>query len=352
MKTYALPLAIDYVAHWGVVEAVRELLQNAIDSDSPFECQFAEGSMRITSRGVKLEPKTLLLGVSTKCADSSKIGSFGEGYKLALLVLARQGKDVAIFNGDSFWRPRLAYSEDFECVQLFIDTEESFENPGLTFDIAGLTDAEIASIKESCLLLSPFNGEVIEGTAGSILVDLPSRLYVNSLFVCNTGLKHSYNFKPKYLKLERDRQTVADFDLKWQTSDLWSKAKKDKELATMVNSGRGDVTFITSTSILNDNVKNLCYKDFMLRNPGAIIARDQRHKSSLEAQGYSNVVIACSDSEFDAVSTSPLQQARGLIIVAKPNQVLKTYFEKNKQYMRKHAIVATKHLIKASESWS
>lgn len=36
-KSYELPLARDYVRHWGVTEAVRELLQNMLDSESPNE---------------------------------------------------------------------------------------------------------------------------------------------------------------------------------------------------------------------------------------------------------------------------------------------------------------------------
>jgi hypothetical protein len=34
-NTYELSLNKGYVAHWGVLEAVRELIQNGLDSDSP-----------------------------------------------------------------------------------------------------------------------------------------------------------------------------------------------------------------------------------------------------------------------------------------------------------------------------
>lgn len=355
MKTYALPLAVDYVGHWGVVEAVRELLQNAIDSDSPFDCSFDEiaGTLAISSRDSKLEPKSLLLGTTTKRNDGSKIGSFGEGYKLALLVLTRNDKPVSLLNDGATWIPRISHSEEFDCKQLFIDVLD-FESAsqGLTFVISNLTGKNIDAIKDSCLLLSPFDGETIAGEAGDILVDLPGKLYVNGLFVCTTKLKHSYNFKPQYLQLERDRQTVSDFDLKWQTGQLWAKADSDKELAEMISSGAGDVSYTTHTSNVNDDVKNLCFNSFMSRNPNSVVAKDQKHKSSLEVQGYSHVVIAVSESEYNAVSESPLYQAKGLVIVAKPKELLKAYLTKNKQYMRRHAIVATKQLIAAAGSWS
>ena len=33
MKTYELPISPNYVGNWGIKEAIREILQNAIDSD-------------------------------------------------------------------------------------------------------------------------------------------------------------------------------------------------------------------------------------------------------------------------------------------------------------------------------
>lgn len=354
MRTYSLPLAVDYVGHWGVVEAIRELLQNAIDSDSPFVCQFDEenGFLRINSRDAKLEPKTLLLGTTTKRNDNSKIGSFGEGYKLALLVLSREGKNVVVLNNNECWTPRISYSETFDCQQLFIDTDSLEGNQGLSFDINGLTKEEISSIKASCLELTPFDGEVIKGLAGDILVDLPGKLYVNGLFVCETKLKHSYNFKPEYLELERDRQTVNDFNLKWQTGQLWAVAKKHKKLAEMISNGDSDVTYTKHTSVISDETKNYCYQTFISRNPNCIIAENQQHKNKLELQGYNNVIVAVSETEYSAVSSAPLYKARGLVMVHKPKDLVKVFFDKNKQYMRRHAIVATKQLLAASENWT
>ncbi len=88
-RAYELSLSKQYVSHWGMADGVRELLQNALDSESPFEWEFKDGSLFLHSRYSKLEPRTLLLGQTSKAEDTTAIGSFGEGYKIAMLVLTR-----------------------------------------------------------------------------------------------------------------------------------------------------------------------------------------------------------------------------------------------------------------------
>lgn len=51
-RTYELPIAREYVRHWSMPEAVREIIQNALDSDSPFEYEFKDHKLYVYSRGV------------------------------------------------------------------------------------------------------------------------------------------------------------------------------------------------------------------------------------------------------------------------------------------------------------
>ena len=100
---YTLSLTKEYVSHWGVSEACRELIQNVIDNPKPYEYNFDEYlpglfKFTLTSKDTWLHPSTLLLGTSSKKEDGY-IGHFGEGYKLALLVLTRLGKAVTVING-------------------------------------------------------------------------------------------------------------------------------------------------------------------------------------------------------------------------------------------------------------
>src|SRR3990167_3517651 len=97
-RAYELPITKEYIRHWGLLDGIRELIQNALDSDSPFEWNIEEDTLYIHSRYYKLEPKTLLLGCTSKAEDTTKIGSFGEGYKLAMLCLHRAGYKVRLRN--------------------------------------------------------------------------------------------------------------------------------------------------------------------------------------------------------------------------------------------------------------
>jgi len=81
---YELPLTKGYVADWRMQHAVRELIQNALDSESPFEWTLDGAQLRITSRHTVLGVETLLLGSTSKAENADAIGNFGEGYKIAL----------------------------------------------------------------------------------------------------------------------------------------------------------------------------------------------------------------------------------------------------------------------------
>ena len=50
---------------------------------------------------------------------------------------------------------------------------------------------------------------------GEIILDeaYAGEVYVNGLFVdCNSDLKYGYNFKPKYIRLERDRKNLRHME--------------------------------------------------------------------------------------------------------------------------------------------
>lgn len=224
---FTLPLSPDYVSHWGLWEAVREIIQNAKDESPLSTIELRDNMLIITSPTGRLTPQSLVLGVSTKRFDESKRGKFGEGYKLALLVLCRLLHKVTIHSGDEIWYARLEHDDTFDTKLLKVDIfPATHTEPGVKFVISDVSEGDFADIQGNIRADSVniiLDGEEEEG-----------RLYVGGLFVAQVeGFKHGYSFLPGVVKLDRDRGMVDGFDLAYQTSALWSQRGGERAVELM-----------------------------------------------------------------------------------------------------------------------
>ena len=71
MKKYELSLSRNYVSSWGIEEAIRELLQNAKDSNGEdiIDIDKSSGTITITNKNTSIPSSTLLLGNTSKKDD-------------------------------------------------------------------------------------------------------------------------------------------------------------------------------------------------------------------------------------------------------------------------------------------
>ena len=283
MPRYELSLSSEYVSHWGIVEAVREIFQNALDQqavavDNKFFWDFDsdEHVLRVGNAKSVLELSSLLLGESTKRGDDRTIGQFGEGYKLALLVLCRLGKEVTIFNygNKETWNPKLITSRKYGGKQvLVIDVDRKYfwqrvPDNNLIFQIEGIDEEEYQQIVDSNLYFQDIIDSATTGI-GDILFDskFKGKIFINGLFVTDyDGFECGYNFKPDALQLDRDRGLVKDFDLKLQTSWMWNQCS-DERLVELSRKNAPEVAFIqhSGTSHFNEKDKLVAakaYSDF------------------------------------------------------------------------------------------
>lgn len=357
-RTYELSLTRAYVARWGAVQAIRELIQNALDSESPFVYEFIQDEnglhLRLNSQFATLTPQTLLLGATSKTGSDTAIGSFGEGYKIALLVLTREGFDVDVLNGDLIWKPRFKMSRMFGEDVLVIDEHVSNDksNKGLTFLVRNLDVDTHQQVIESCLLMQSEIGEVKSTKYGDILLDRPGLLYVGNLFICKTELKYGYNILPKYMRLERDRQTVSSWDLKDTTVKMWYEIGDTPRVAKMIYEGVPDVEYARYDS--STLIKEECYRVFRQNNPDALLARSPEEMRKMIEDGMTKVVYV-GGGAYDVISASPSYRSSVVsskIHHASPHEVLTKWLTDNRSEMRTHAIVAFKSLIKESEKWA
>ena len=222
MKKYELSLSRNYVSNWGVEEAIRELLQNAKDSngEEKIDIDKSSGTITITNKNTSIPSSTLLLGNTSKKDDLDKIGQFGEGYKLAILVLLREGKDISIFNGNKIWKPSFEYSNNFECEVLCITETDSTGND-LIFEISEFNSQELDDLENEFLGLNEQAYNSIQTSYGEILTDSnhKGKVFVDGLPVYeDDNFDYGYNFKPCYVSLDRDRKSINIYELKRLTA--------------------------------------------------------------------------------------------------------------------------------------
>ena len=268
IKRVPISISADYVAHWGNWEAIRELLQNAIDTKD-YSVEEHDCNLTITSRGGKIPIKALLLGNSGKRDDDEAIGTYGEGLKLAMVVLLRNGKTLSIKNGNDLWTPIFEYSDLFEGESLSVVIEENVY-PGeedVVVTVSGLNWSDMEELCKNYIdLPSITTGEVgAESSRGIALYRkyetddeeeeaefadrLDSRVFVNGLYVGTVPGKYfyDYSFRPEYLNLDRDRNTVPRWEFQYETTRLLASSNHPAEIARLSVSDYDDVANYTKS---------------------------------------------------------------------------------------------------------
>lgn len=260
MITYTLPISPSYVSHWGFWEAVREIIQNAYDQrDSVKGCaasvQYDESheQLMITTTKGALSRSSLVLGQTTKAGDASQRGKFGEGYKLALLVLTRLGHELMIYSAGEEWTPCIAYSQKYETEILRVQVSKSQRVPrdGVCFIIKGVTPALWELVDD--YVTKHYSGAYKEN---------PGRIYVGGLYVCTVeGYEYSYHFEPGVIPLDRDRGMIDDFDLGRATSSYWLKPENIARAYDMIKRQVPDVKYVQH--VHTPSVPSYFYSSFL-----------------------------------------------------------------------------------------
>lgn len=276
MQKFEITVSPNYVANWTIVDAIRELLQNAIDAEKQRHLMSvtydaAAKELSIHSVGARLDISSLLLGSTSKADDAESIGQFGEGYKIATLVLLRNDKPVIFSNGlaKETWRPRFIKSRRFGCNVLGFFVEKWGLKPQastgeLVVTIQNISQQEYdEQIVPSALLLRNDWSVVAHSDLGDVL-DIPGAVFVNGLFVrSHQPYKYGYNFKPQYLKLDRDRKLVSDFDLEWLASKMWVATKDTDTILSLIKSNAADTRYLHSNTYNNIELYNAAWQDFI-----------------------------------------------------------------------------------------
>ncbi len=262
MKKYELGLAKGYVSSWSIQDALREFTQNGIDQEvslpgNTFTAEYdpKTETLRFCNKKSVLQKSTLLLGHSSKQGDDKTIGQFGEGYKLAVLVLLRDGCDVSIENygARELWRFRFSKMRKYDNVEsLIVEIEtahiwKKVPNNDLTIVVKGITEEDMEKYNGRILGELP-DDEVIDTSYGQALLagEYRGKIFVNGLFVADKpDFIYGYNIKPAYLSIGRDRDLVDSFDIASITRHLWLESERKDLILEMVRNGVADIGHIT-----------------------------------------------------------------------------------------------------------
>ena len=171
---------------------------------------------------------TLLLGRSSKSDDDETVGQFGEGYKIAALVLNRLGKTFTIYNNmmNQVWTSKFKNSRKWldKLLAFYVEPVQSPDD-SLVIEVGNVTQDEADGISE--IWLSDADITRVHTGYGDILTDeeYSGMFYVNGLYIeCGGEFNYGYDFKPRYISLERDRKSCDSWNARQVTCKMIASA--------------------------------------------------------------------------------------------------------------------------------
>jgi hypothetical protein len=290
---FTLPISPDYIAHWGLWEAVREIYQNALDEASlDKECEakidYFEDSRELhitTSKGY-LSPKSLVLGKTSKRDDKTQRGKFGEGYKLALLVLARLNHATDVFTGEERWETVIEHDSTFDSPVLNVYVSPYAASFGTAFIIHDVGPNNWKIIQENIRPASEFFDTVLEGEREK------GRIYVGGLYVTTVKRYHcGYAFRPGVVKLDRDRGMIDGFDLAYETSRLWTSRGHSARLSELLEAEAPDVEYVDAHVSEGSQFASAHYGYYLSRHGNAVPVSNQEEIQRATAAGVKWVLV-------------------------------------------------------------
>lgn len=222
IETVNYGISKNYLTHWGIKEALREIMQNFMDYGD-YNIVHNKESISISSNYIPSGLEFLALGNSDKKEGSR--GKYGEGLKMALLIFAREGIDIFIQTQDKTIRPIFVKSSIGETFAIEIEdgqVELSGDNFVISFGLPLEQWEEFYNsvIKEEDIIFEDnYYGRIVNKEVGNI--------YCGGLFVCNIdNISRAYDINVAHLPLTRDRSLPQAFDVNWNCSKINEKYGK------------------------------------------------------------------------------------------------------------------------------
>jgi hypothetical protein len=237
--------------HWGVPEAVREVIANALDEQAltgTAEPQIAKrrDGWHVTDfgRGLRYQHLTQNENPEKRRKADLVVGKFGVGLKDALATFHRRGIEVAIRTPHGDITLQRAAKKDFADVKTLHAAITRPTNPkmkGTDFALKGLTNGDMAAARDYFLR---FAGDVeLERTPLGVILQRPegqpARIYVKGVRVAvEEQFLFSYNITSTTAQLQRalnrERSNVGRTAYQDRVKAILLKARSDAVAGELV----------------------------------------------------------------------------------------------------------------------
>lgn len=217
---------------WAVEYFDVTIKQNRILGEIVFDLQNKQltFSNSVADESVTLSRMCLLMGGSQQQKSSDQAhpeiaGKFGEGMKLAVLTLLRQGLGARIECQDDRWEfslnPDQFYDPTEKCLTVTFSRRDppilDFRNKNFVrVTVSNLEFAEFKDFRSKMLQLNPMTIQRIRiDGMGELLLSkhLIGKLFVKSIYVCDKpfGIQHyKFGFNMFNMEINRDRNIPVD----------------------------------------------------------------------------------------------------------------------------------------------
>lgn len=252
-RIFETGISSQYVKHWGVIEALREVLQNWYDVQSEFGCggsqAWTDGKATLVDFGPGLEPRHLALGISEKGAGS--IGQFGEGLKLAMLVLVREGREVTVLSNGRKIRPVLYDSLNYETEILAFEVSRALPRKGTVI----LVECEEDELRQGNEFFEAYlerqpDFEWLEEGKISLYQGHGGLIFVNGSVICYRENAH-YNYHIRTTSpdlVNRDRSAVDVSKIRLAVGSLFDTLEKIEVISKILKAVTDLASFETNVT--------------------------------------------------------------------------------------------------------
>ncbi|WCK57085.1 ATP-binding protein (plasmid) [Aneurinibacillus sp. Ricciae_BoGa-3] len=225
------PVSEDYVGNWTRKEAIREFIANSLDAGDKVRITHNGTETRISDNGTGIMKKHFIFGVSQK--GDGAIGQFGEGMKVAFLVLARSGSPVKIESVGYTYEAKLEYNEEFGVKLLVIYFEKNKRSKGTSI-VFKSTQEELEEAKGMFAQFQGSRRKSIQLPEMEVFLDKPGVVYSNGLETAKIEAIFSYNVKDKGIVITRDRNAVDTYKLNALIEQFLAKTSDESVIETFL----------------------------------------------------------------------------------------------------------------------